>query len=42
MDRALKDYQATTEELYQRVPTPPEPELPSTVSFEFLSGAFSL
>uniref|UniRef100_A0A7M4G3F0 Dynein axonemal heavy chain 12 n=1 Tax=Crocodylus porosus TaxID=8502 RepID=A0A7M4G3F0_CROPO len=38
MDRALNDYQATMEELYQRVPTPPEPELPSTVSSEFLSG----
>ncbi|XP_019392438.1 PREDICTED: dynein heavy chain 12, axonemal [Crocodylus porosus] len=34
MDRALNDYQATMEELYQRVPTPPEPELPSTMNSE--------
>nr|XP_008166211.1 dynein axonemal heavy chain 12 isoform X1 [Chrysemys picta bellii] len=34
IDRALKDYKATMEEKYQRVPTPPEPELPSTMNSE--------
>ncbi|XP_037760095.1 dynein axonemal heavy chain 12 isoform X2 [Chelonia mydas] len=34
IDRALKGYKATMEEKYQRVPIPPEPELPSTMNSE--------
>nr|XP_014432906.1 dynein heavy chain 12, axonemal isoform X1 [Pelodiscus sinensis] len=34
IDRALKNYKATMEEKYRRGPTPPEPELPSTMNSE--------